>query len=68
MAIGVAEMAYQTKYIDTYTFRGVEVLMASSLLYIAVCVVIEVSGMVINRLFSRHLVTRRVIRSALLSE
>jgi polar amino acid transport system permease protein len=68
MAIGVAEMAYQTKYIDTYTFRGVEVLMASSLLYVVVCIAIEVCGMVINRLFSRHVVTRREMRPATLSE
>jgi polar amino acid transport system permease protein len=68
MAIGVAEMAYQTKYIDTYTFRGVEVLVASSLLYIFVCLVIEGLGQVIHRLFSRHLDTRRAMRPALVSE
>lgn len=68
MAIGVTEIAYQTKYIDTYTFRGVEVLVASSVLYICVCVAIEGLGMVVHRLFSRHLDTRRVVRTALVSE
>jgi polar amino acid transport system permease protein len=68
MAIGVAEMAYQTKYIDTYTFRGVEVLLASSVLYILVCLVIEGIGQIINRQFSRHLDTRRAMRAALVSE
>ena len=68
MAIGVTEMAYQTKYIDTYTFRGVEVLVAASALYICVCVAIEGVGLVVHRLFSRHLDNRRVMRSALVSE
>jgi ABC-type amino acid transport system permease subunit len=61
-------MAYQTKYIDTYTFRGVEVLVASSLLYIFVCLVIEGLGQAIHRLFSRHLDTRRAMQPALVSE
>jgi polar amino acid transport system permease protein len=68
MAIGVTEMAYQTKYIDTYTFRGVEVLVASSVLYICVCVAIECVGLVIHRLFSRHLDTRRTPNVVLVSE
>jgi ABC-type amino acid transport system permease subunit len=68
MAIGVTEMAYQTKYIDTYTFRGVEVLVASSVLYICVCLVIEAIGLIIHRLFSRHLDTHRVVQAALVSE
>jgi ABC-type amino acid transport system permease subunit len=68
MAIGVTEMAYQTKYIDTYTFRGVEVLVASSVLYICVCLVIETIGLIIHRLFSRHLDTHRVVQAALVSE
>jgi polar amino acid transport system permease protein len=68
LAIGVTEIAYQTKYIDTYTFRGVEVLVASSVLYICVCVAIEGVGLAIHRLFSRHLDTHRALRTALVSE
>jgi polar amino acid transport system permease protein len=68
MAIGVTEIAYQTKYIDTYTFRGVEVLLASSVLYICLCVAIEGVGAIVHRLFSRHLDTRRAIHVALVSE
>jgi polar amino acid transport system permease protein len=68
MAIGVTEIAYQTKYIDTYTFRGVEVLVASSVLYICVCLVIEAFGLAIQGVFSRHVVTRSAVRTALLSE
>ncbi len=68
MAIGVTEIAYQTKYIDTYTFRGVEVLIASSVLYICVCVAIECVGLVIHRLFSGHLARPRAVRTALVSE
>lgn len=68
MAIGVTEIAYQTKYIDTYTFRGVEVLLASSVLYICLCVAIEGIGAIVHRLFSRHLDTRRAINIALVSE
>jgi polar amino acid transport system permease protein len=68
MAIGVTEIAYQTKYIDTYTFRGVEVLVASSVLYFCLCVAIEVVGLGIHRLFSRHLDTRSALPTALVSE
>ena len=68
MAIGVGEIAYQTKYIDTYTFRGVEALVASSVLYICLCIVIEAIGHLINRPFSRHLDTHGAVRSALVSE
>jgi His/Glu/Gln/Arg/opine family amino acid ABC transporter permease subunit len=68
MAIGVAEIAYQTKYIDTYTFRGVEVLVASSILYIVLCVLIEAAGHVLSRGFSRHLDTPTAARSAIVSE
>ncbi len=68
MAIGVGEIAYQTKYIDTYTFRGVEALVASSVLYICLCVLIEAVGHLIGRLFSRHLETHRAVSTELVSE
>ena len=68
MAIGVGEIAYQTKYIDTYTFRGVEALVASSVLYICLCVLIEAVGHLIGSLFSRHLETHRAVSTELVSE
>ncbi len=69
MAIGVTEIAYQTKYIDTYTFRGVEVLVAASALYICLCLVVSGLGRLATKRFSRHVDTRRTLRAvALLSE
>ena len=69
MAIGVTEIAYQTKYIDTYTFRGVEVLVAASALYICLCLVVSGLGRLAAKRFSRHVDTRRTMRvTALLSE
>lgn len=64
MAIGVTEIAYQTKYIDTYTFRGVEALAAASLLYLCVCLALAACGRVASRRFSRHVDARRMIRIA----
>jgi polar amino acid transport system permease protein len=69
MAIGVTEIAYQTKYIDTYTFRGVEVLVAASALYIVLCLMVSGLGRLATKRFSRHVDTRRTMRvTALLSE
>jgi polar amino acid transport system permease protein len=69
MAIGVTEIAYQTKYIDTYTFRGVEVLVAASALYICLCLVVSGLGRLATKRFSRHVDIRRTMRvTALLSE
>ena len=69
MAIGVTEIAYQTKYIDTYTFRGVEALVAASALYIVLCLMVSGLGRLATKRFSRHVDTRRTMRvTALLSE
>ncbi|TMG87090.1 MAG: amino acid ABC transporter permease [Betaproteobacteria bacterium] len=69
MAIGVTEIAYQTKYIDTYTFRGVEALVAASALYICLCLIVSGLGRLATKRFSRHVDTRRTMRvTALLSE
>lgn len=64
MAIGVTEIAYQTKYIDTYTFRGVEALAAASLLYVCVCLAIAAAGRLASRRLSRHVDARRMLRVA----
>jgi polar amino acid transport system permease protein len=70
MAIGVTEIAYQTKYIDTYTFRGVEVLVAASALYICLCLLVSGLGHLAAKRFSRHVDSRRTMRvpAPLLSE
>ncbi|HVO90388.1 MAG TPA: amino acid ABC transporter permease [Casimicrobiaceae bacterium] len=69
MAIGVAEIAYQTKYIDTYTFRGVEALAAASVLYVLLCLVIAGVGRLASKRLSRHVDARRLVRAPrLLSE
>lgn len=69
MAIGVTEIAYQTKYIDTYTFRGVEALAAASLLYFCLCLIIATLGRLAAKHFSRHIRVRKNMRTmALLSE
>lgn len=64
MAIGVTEIAYQTKYIDTYTFRGVEALAAASALYLGLCLGLVALGRVAMRRLSRHVDARRMIRTA----
>lgn len=69
MAIGVTEIAYETKYIDTYTFRGVEALAGASFLYFCLCMVVAACGRLASKRFSRHVAMRRSMRTApLLSE
>jgi polar amino acid transport system permease protein len=68
MAIGVAEIAYQTKYIDTYTFRGVEVLVASSVLYVVVCLTIEGLGHLARWLLTRDTSQAPARRTAIIVE
>lgn len=55
MAIGVTEIAYATKYIDTYTFRGVEALLGATALYVVICLGLDGIGRLINKPLSRHL-------------
>ena len=54
MAIGVAEISYATKYIDTYTFRGVEALLAATALYLIICLGLNASGQRLVERLSRH--------------
>lgn len=69
LAIGVAEIAYQTKYIETYAFRGVEALIGATLLYLLLCVGIAGLGPLASRYLSRHVETAPPIaRPALVSE
>jgi polar amino acid transport system permease protein len=37
MAIGVAELTYQYKYIDNFQFRGIEALTAVTAIYFLLC-------------------------------
>jgi polar amino acid transport system permease protein len=55
MAIGVTELAYQTKYVDVYTFRTVEVLTAATVLYLAACLLLSFAGHRASKRLSSHL-------------
>lgn len=55
MAIGVAELTYQYKHVDTFLFRGVEALTAVTVIYAAVCLLIAALGHLLSARFSRHL-------------
>lgn len=55
MAVGVTELSYQTKYIDVYTFRGVEVLTAATILYLASCLLLSFLGQLLSQKLSSHL-------------
>ncbi len=59
MAIGVTEIAYATKYVDTYTFRGVEALLAATLLYLVICLSLGGIGHMASRSLSRHVGSQR---------
>jgi polar amino acid transport system permease protein len=68
LAIGVAEISYETKYIESYTFRGVEALVAATVLYLCLCLGIALLGRLATRHFSAHVGARVLARPALLSE
>lgn len=54
MAIGVTEISYATKYIDSYTFRGVEALFAATALYLTMCLGLNSIGNHLTRALSKH--------------
>lgn len=68
MAIGVIELTYQYKHIDTFMFRGVEALAAVTVIYLALCLLAAGVGNVLNRLLSRHDRERRVEPTLVTSE
>ena len=68
LAIGVAEISYQTKYIESYTFRGVEALVGATVLYVVLCVAIAMLGRLPTRYLSGHLQPDRATRPAMQSE
>jgi polar amino acid transport system permease protein len=54
IAIGVTEISYATKSIDSYTFRGVEALIAATVLYLAICLSLSALGNLGSRWLSRR--------------
>jgi polar amino acid transport system permease protein len=67
MAIGVTELTYQYKHIDSFLFRGVEALTAVTVVYALVCLLIAALGHLLSERLSRH-VAPRDASSALTSE
>jgi polar amino acid transport system permease protein len=57
LAIGVADITYQARYIDYVSFRGVEALLAVTAFYLVLCTTIAGLGHLLQRRLSR---TRRV--------
>lgn len=55
IAIGVAELTYAAKHIETYAFRGVEALMLATLLYLTICLAISGLATLLNHRLDRHL-------------
>ncbi len=54
LAIGVTEITYQARYIDVYTFRGVEALLVVTAFYLVICLAIAGFGNLLQRLLQRH--------------
>ena len=53
MTIGVAELTYMARQIESYTFHGFEAFTVSTLLYIAISLVVSISMNVYNKHFLR---------------
>ena len=56
LAIGVADITYQARYIDYASFRGVEALLAITVFYLVLCTTISSLGHLLQRRLAR---TRR---------
>ncbi len=54
LAVGVADITYQVKYIDAYTFRAVEALFAATLIYLVLCLSISGIGALASKRLSKH--------------
>lgn len=54
LAIGVTEITYQARYIDVYTFRGVEALLVVTAFYLVTCLIIAGLGNLLQRFLQRH--------------
>jgi polar amino acid transport system permease protein len=58
MAIGVTELTYQYKHIDSFLFRGVEALAAVTVVYALLCLVIAGLGKLLSERLSKHVAPR----------
>ena len=58
MAIGVTELTYQYKHIDSFLFRGVEALAAITVIYLMLCLMIAGLGHLLSERLSKHLARR----------
>jgi polar amino acid transport system permease protein len=54
LAIGVTEITYQARYIDVYTFRGVEALLVVTAFYLITCLMIAGCGNLLQRFLQRN--------------
>lgn len=54
VAIGVAELTFEYRYIDAYAFRGVEALIVATLLYMSICFLVAGCGKWLSTRLSRH--------------
>ncbi|MFC5423672.1 amino acid ABC transporter permease [Bosea eneae] len=54
LVIGVAEITYQARYIDVYTFRGVEALAAVTAFYLVICLGVASIGQALLRRLSKY--------------
>jgi polar amino acid transport system permease protein len=61
LAIGVTEIAYQAKYIESYTFRAVEALCAATVLYLVLCLSLTGLGHLASLRLSRHIGKRHAV-------
>lgn len=68
LAVGVTEIAYQYKYIDTYWFRGIEALLIATGMYLTLCLTISGLGTLLSRRLSRHMLRRQVEQPAGINE
>jgi polar amino acid transport system permease protein len=68
VAVGVAELTYQYKYIDNFQFRGIEALTAVTAVYFLLCLAIAGLGKLTSRRLSRHVVARGALPRALAAE
>ena len=68
LAVGVTEITYQTRYIDSYTFRGIEALTAATAMYLCLCLTVGGFGRLLNARLSRHLKKREEVGQTVVSE
>lgn len=61
LAVGVTEIAYQAKYIESYSFRGIEALSAATVLYLVICLGLSGLGYLGSLRLSRHIGKRHAV-------